>query len=155
MIFNKIEGGDKILKIYLDNCCYNRPFDDQSQIKIHLEAQAKLYIQAQIREGVYDLVWSYILDYENGKNPYEEKRIAIAPWKEIATLCISEETEDILLFAESLAAKGIKTYDALHISCAVAAYCQYYITTDKKLLNTPIPEIKIVSPIVFVSEMEE
>lgn len=100
------------------------------------------------------MVWSYILDYENGKIPYEEKRIAIAPWKEIATLCISEETEDILLFAESLAAKGIKTYDALHISCAVAAYCQYYITTDKKLLNTPIPEIKIVSPIVFVSEME-
>ena len=143
------------MKIYLDNCCYNRPFDDQSQIKIHLEAQAKLYIQAQIREGVYDLVWSYILDYENGKNPYEEKRIAIAPWKETCTLCISEETEDILLFAESLAAKGIKTYDALHISCAVAAYCQYYITTDKKLLNTPIPEIKIVSPIVFVSEMEE
>lgn len=25
------------MKIYLDNCCYNRPFDDQSQIKIHLD----------------------------------------------------------------------------------------------------------------------
>lgn len=46
------------MRIYLDNCCYNRPFDDQSQIKIHLEAQAKLYIQAKIREGTYDLVWS-------------------------------------------------------------------------------------------------
>lgn len=55
------------MKIYLDNCCYNRPFDDQSQLKIHLETQAKLYIQAKIKEGVYDLVWSYILDYENGK----------------------------------------------------------------------------------------
>lgn len=51
-----IKGGEMVLKIYLDNCCYNRPFDDQSQIKIHLEAQAKLYIQAKIREGVYDLV---------------------------------------------------------------------------------------------------
>lgn len=69
------------MKIYLDNCCYNRPFDDQSQIRIHLETQAKLYIQSKIREGTYDLVWSYILDYENGKNPYEEKRLAIAPWK--------------------------------------------------------------------------
>ena len=143
------------MKIYLDNCCYNRPFDDQSQIKIHLEAQAKLNIQAQIRNGVYDLVWSYILDYENGKNPYEEKRLAIAPWKEISSFCVAEETEDILIFAESLASKGIKTYDALHISCAVAAHCEYYLTTDKKLLNTPIPEIKIVSPIVFVNEMEE
>lgn len=142
------------MRIYLDNCCYNRPFDDQTQMKIHLETQAKLYVQAKIKEGVYELVWSYILDYENKKNPYEEKRLAIAPWKLIASFCISEETEEILLFAESLASKGIKTYDALHISCAVAARCEYYLTTDKKLLNTSIPEIKIVSPIVFVNEME-
>lgn len=91
------------MKIYLDNCCYNRPFDDQTQMKIHLETQAKLYIQAKIKEGAYDLVWSYILDYENGKNPYDEKRLAIAPWKELASSCVSEETESILLFAESLA----------------------------------------------------
>lgn len=142
------------MKIYLDNCCYNRPFDDQTQMKIHLETQAKLYVQSKIKDGLYDLVWSYILDYENGKNPYEEKRLAIAPWKMLASSCVSEETEDILSFAESLASKGIKTFDALHISCAVAAGCEYYVTTDKKLLNTPIPEVKIVSPIVFVNEME-
>lgn len=143
------------MKIYLDNCCYNRPFDDQSQIKIHLETQAKLYIQDKIREGVYELVWSYILDYENGKNPYQEKRLAIAPWKKIASSCIEKETESILLFAETLALKEIKTYDALHIACAVAAGCEYYLTTDKKLLNTPVQEIRIVNPIIFVSEMEE
>ena len=142
------------MRIYLDNCCYNRPFDDQTQMKIHLETQAKLYIQSKIREGAFDLAWSYILDYENGKNPYEEKRQAIAPWKNFATIIIAEETDEILLFAESLAAKGIKTFDALHISCAVSAGCDYYLTTDKKLLNTPISEIKIVSPVVFVDEME-
>lgn len=127
------------MKIYLDNGCYNRPFDDQAKIK----------------ESVYDLVWSYILYYENGKNPYEEKRLAIAPWKKIASSCVTEETEDILLFAESLTSKGIKTFDALHISCAVAAHCEYFLTTDKKLLNSSIPEIQIVSPIAFVNEMEE
>jgi len=31
------------MKIYLDNCSYNRPFDDQSQMKIRLETEAKLY----------------------------------------------------------------------------------------------------------------
>ena len=91
------------MKIYLDNCCYNRPFDDQSQIKIHLEAQAKLYVQAKIKEGIYELAWSYILDYENGKYPYEEKRLAIAPWKSIASTYVAKETEDILIFAETLA----------------------------------------------------
>ncbi len=100
------------------------------------------------------MVWSYILDYENGKNPYEEKRLAISPWRAIASSFIAEETEEILTFAESLVLRGIKTYDALHISCAVAAQCDYFLTTDKKLLNTLISEIKIVSPIVFVDEME-
>ena len=100
------------------------------------------------------LVWSYILDYENGRNPYEEKRRAIAPWKTIASECISEESEELLNFAEALNVKGIKTYDALHIACAVSANCEFYLTTDKKLLNTPTPEIKIVNPIIFVNEME-
>ena len=33
------------MRIYLDNCCYNRPYDDQSQIRVSLETQAKLYTQ--------------------------------------------------------------------------------------------------------------
>lgn len=144
-----------MIKIYLDNCCYNRPFDDQTQMKIHLETQAKLYVQTKIKENKYFLVWSYILDYENGRNPYDEKRLAIAPWRNIASKFISEESEEILTFAESLSQKRIKTFDALHIACAVSAGCDYYLTTDKKLLNTPIAEIKIVSPITFVNEMEE
>ena len=144
-----------MVKIYLDNCCFNRPFDDQTQIKIHLETQAKLYIQAKIKDGLYGLVWSYILDYENGRNPYEEKRRAISPWRKIASECISEESEEILIFAESLSEKGIKTYDALHLACSVSANCDYYLTTDKKLINTPIPEIKILNPVIFVNEMEE
>ena len=37
------------IKIYLDNCCYNRPFDDQTYLKISLEAQAKLQIQSDIK----------------------------------------------------------------------------------------------------------
>lgn len=142
------------MRIYLDNCCYNRPFDDQTHMKIQLETQAKLYIQKEIREGTYELAWSYILDYENEKNPFEEKRLAIHPWKDIASFHISEETENILLFAENLASKGIKTYNALHISCAVAAQCKYFITTDTKLLNISIPEISIINPVEFINKTE-
>ena len=41
-----------LMKIYLDNCCYNRPFDDQTALKVHLEAIAKLAIQADIKRGI-------------------------------------------------------------------------------------------------------
>ena len=36
------------MKIYLDNCCFNRPFDDQKQLRIKLETEAKLDIQKRI-----------------------------------------------------------------------------------------------------------
>lgn len=97
------------------------------------------------------LVWSYILDYENGRNPYEEKRRVIAPWKRIAYECIAEESEEILTFAELQSEKGIKTYDVFHIACVVSANCDFYLTTDKKVLNTRIPEIKILNPPLFVA----
>ena len=47
-----------MLKIYLDNCCYNRPFDVQEQDLIRIETQAKLAIQRKIKEGKYTLAWS-------------------------------------------------------------------------------------------------
>jgi hypothetical protein len=35
-------------RIYLDNCCFNRPYDDRSNFNVHLEAQAKIFIQNEI-----------------------------------------------------------------------------------------------------------
>lgn len=141
------------MRIYLDNCCFNRPFDDQTQLTIYLESQAKLYIQYQIINKEYELVWSYILEYENKQNPYEIRRNAIIEWKNIAGEIVVEN-ESILEFAESLLSKGIKAKDALHIASAVCSNCDYFITTDKKLLNTVIKEIKTCNPIDFIREME-
>jgi hypothetical protein len=46
-------------KLYLDNCCFNRPFDDQSQLKVSLETQALAFIQEGIADGNYELIWSF------------------------------------------------------------------------------------------------
>jgi len=61
------------MRIYLDNCCFNRPFDDQSRLRIRLESEAKMAIQESIQLGIYALVWSYVMDYENHKNPFPER----------------------------------------------------------------------------------
>ena len=65
------------MRIYLDMCCYNRPYDDQTQTRIALESQAKLHIQSMIKEGRYDLVGSYALDYEVSRNPFDMRRSSI------------------------------------------------------------------------------
>ncbi len=66
------------MKIYLDNCLFNRPFDEQSHIRIRIETEEKLAIQEEIRRGTYQLIWSYILDYENSKNPFRERHKCVA-----------------------------------------------------------------------------
>ena len=68
----------KVVRIYLDMCCYNRPYDDQSQLKISMETQAKLHIQTLIKEGKLQLITSYMLRYECGNNPFEMRRNAIS-----------------------------------------------------------------------------
>jgi hypothetical protein len=73
-----------MLKIYLDNCCYNRPFDEQDQDLIRLETEAKLIIQNKTKCGFYSLVWSFMLSSENYENPSEDKREAIKSWRFIA-----------------------------------------------------------------------
>jgi len=39
------------MRIYLDNCVFNRPFDDQSHLRVRLEPEAKLYIQSRIKQA--------------------------------------------------------------------------------------------------------
>ena len=141
------------MKLYLDNCCFNRPFDDQTQLKIHLESQAKLAVQDMILNGIHSLVWSYMLEYENSQNPFEIRRDAIIKWKDIADTYI-EENENILMVAESLLTKGIKAKDAIHIACAAETKCDYFLTTDIGILKKNIDIVKVINPIDFIRETE-
>ena len=49
------------MRVYLDNCCYNRPFDEQAQLAVRLETEAKLEVQRQMRSGELEYVWSDML----------------------------------------------------------------------------------------------
>ena len=142
------------MKIYLDNCCFNRPFDDQSHIRIRLEAEAKLKIQDDIQTGNIELVWSYILSAENEANPFEERKVAIAVWQKLAKIDVGERS-DILTKAHEIGKFGIHSKDALHIACAICSECTYFLTTDDHILNKNdlILEIVIIDPIGFIKEV--
>ncbi|MDR1323245.1 MAG: PIN domain-containing protein [Candidatus Margulisbacteria bacterium] len=142
------------MRIYLDICCFNRPYDDQEQLKIKLETEAKLFIQQEILSGKHELIWSYILEYENNRNPYEEKRNAIKLWKDVAKIHC-EENSEIIKQAEKLEKQGLKTKDALHVACAINALAKYFITTDKQLLSAKIKDIRIINPVDFIDILEE
>jgi hypothetical protein len=142
------------VRVYLDNCCFNRPFDDQRQTRVRLEAEAKLCIQEHIRSGTLELVWSYMLDFENAANPFEERCTTISGWRQSATMNV-EETAMILQRATILAGRGLKAKDALHIACAIAGECMYFVTTDDDILKCrqDVHDITVIDPTAFVREL--
>ncbi len=143
------------MRIYLDNCCFNRPFDDQKQLKIKLETEAKLYIQQGIIDGIYELVWSYILEYENKQNRFDDIRNTIYKWKYIAKIHC-KENDKIIEYAENLKKhSNIRTKDALHIACSIYTNSDYLITTDKQLFNLKLDDIKIINPLIFFNKVEQ
>ncbi|MCL2120063.1 MAG: hypothetical protein FWH27_16725 [Planctomycetaceae bacterium] len=136
-------------RIYFDNCSYNRPFDDQSQVIVRLEADAKLHIQELVKNRTLELVWSFVLDYENSFNPFADKREQIRAWRSLATHYCGFSTQ-VVGKATSLMQLGLKQADASHIACVALSHADYFITTDKRILNKNITEIRVVNPMTFI-----
>jgi predicted nucleic acid-binding protein len=133
---------------------FNRSFDEQSQIRIRLETEAKLSIQEDIRRGTYEVIWSYIIDYENNKNPFQEGKEQIIKWKKYAISDVEENIE-IINTAILLNEKGLQKMDSLHIACAIFAKADYFLTTDDKVIKkaNTINNVKIVDPIDFIKQV--
>jgi len=57
---------------------------------------------------------------------------------------------------DELTSIGLKPIDALHIACAVALECDYFLTVDKGILKKTagISQIKIANPMNLISELE-
>lgn len=144
------------MKVYLDNCTFNRPFDDQSYIRVRLEAEAKLFIQEKIKLGELELVWSYILDFENEQNPFKERRNTIKKWKEFAITDINASPE-IISQAYSLVSLGLKAKDALHIASAINGKAECFLTTDDAILIklSNFNEINVINPINFIPILDK
>lgn len=145
-----------MLKIYLDNCCYNRPFDLSNEPKVLLETEAKLFIQSLIRYGDIRLVSSFVLYSEVVENPLEYKRNAILQFiDKYATEHIGSETKpEALNIATEIMKTGIKAFDAAHIACAILAECDYFITTDKRILRYKTNRMQILNPVDFIKIWE-
>ena len=144
------------VRVYLDNCTYNRPFDDQTQIKLALETEAKRHIQQLITENIIDLVYSYVNRFENNKNPQPANKKAIDEFFKRAIFYIDHtHSKNIEERVITIKKSGIKTADAFHVSCAIEGNCSYFITTDKPLLKYSNSEITICNPVQFIDYMEE
>ena len=140
------------LRIYLDNCCYNRPYDDQNNFDINIETLYILQIQKLVLKNEISLVWSFMLNYENNKNKNVEAKNSIQNWETVASIII-RANDEILDRARKYQILGLKPADSLHISSAVQSNANFFITVDKKILNKKVNDIKLTTPQNFYNEI--
>jgi hypothetical protein len=100
------------------------------------------------------LAWSYILDYENSRNPFRERREQINEWKKYSNQDIQEHPI-IIEIAKTLNEEGFRKIDSLHIACAIFMKCDYFLTTDDTVLKKAklVDKIHIDDPIGFIKEV--
>ena len=137
--------------IYLDLCCFNRPFDDQGQLVVRLQTEAKLHVQQAIQHGDMSLAWSAMMDLENNTNPDYDRRTAISRWKAVASVDV-DTSPDVETVAEELVRVSIKPMDALHVASAIKAGAVWFLTTDKGLLRKLKNDqrIQVADPVDFI-----
>ncbi len=139
----------------MDVCCFNRPFDDQTQNRIRIESEAALTILSRCQED-WKLVRSEIIDYEISKIPDDERR------KKVEILAsISKEKlmvdEDIVNRAMELENIGFKPVDALHLACAEKS-ADVILTTDDDIVKkakNPSVKVDVENPLRWLTEVLE
>ena len=144
------------MRIYLDNCCLNRPFDDQSQNRIRLESESIIIIMNRLFQGEWEWISSEVLDIEIENTPNIEKRHYLTQLPEFVHESLRIENVD-LERAKQLESMGFKSFDAMHIACAERGNVETFFTTDDKLLKLSDRlknelNVKVLNPLTWLTE---
>ena len=121
-----------MVRTYLDVCALKRPFDDQTQPRIRLEADAVLELLAAPPERL-TFVHAPAHDLENAQNPLTSRAARVADW--LASVPRAEVgAADLTRRIQELMALGFRNFDAFHVACAECANADVFATTDDRLL---------------------
>lgn len=144
------------MKIYLDNCCYNRLFDDRTNIKNYLEREAILIIMQKAYEGEDEIIGSDVLDIEISKIASPEKRGNVEGVYRALISNVQEFNKGIENRAKEIVKiSNIRAFDSLHLASAEAG-ADILLTTDVKFLRNCkkiFCKVDVKNPIEYVMEV--
>jgi predicted nucleic acid-binding protein len=120
--------------VYLDICCFKRPFDDIARERVRREAAAVAAILDAASAGRCQLVRSPAHDFENDRNPREDRRLATRLWLNAATI-LSGTDPATAGRARELTTLGVTALDSLHLTFAEHVAARWFVTTDDRLLK--------------------
>jgi len=145
------------VKVYLDVSCLNRPFDDQRQMRIRLEAEAVTLILEQCDRGDWEQVSAEIARIEINAMPDADRKarvqLLLPDEKAILTL-----TQPVFERAASLGPLGFKPADALHVAAAETLRADVLLSCDDRLCRAArrrrgALKVRVVNPLDWLKEI--
>ncbi|MBQ8698553.1 MAG: PIN domain-containing protein [Schwartzia sp.] len=144
------------MRLYLDCCCYNRPFDAASNDRIHDESEAVLSVINRCRKGAHTILGSSVLRLEIDKirDPGKKGKVQLLY---SASTSFVPYTEEIKKRAEALRVDtSIRLMDSLHLASAEAGKADIFLTTDDKLIRgckNIQTALRVLNPVAFLAEV--
>lgn len=152
-----VNNEGEIIKIYLDCCSMQRPFDDKSQPRVAVEAEAILVVLSLCESNCLEIISSDALLLEINRIPDPFRKEETLKIIKLAKQTI-ELTSEIEMLAREFEAYGIKTLDALHLAFASVSRVDYFCTCDDKFMRKSKLlknlNIKVASPTELVMELD-
>jgi predicted nucleic acid-binding protein len=150
-------AGDKA--VYLDTCCYSRPFDNRSQAKIAAEARAIKVAVNMCKIAGYPIIGSEAVEFELGRIKDGKKRKEIERFYR-GTICYSAAFfEQSIERANELMAEGLGNMDSRHLAIAENEGARILLTADEDFVricaNKDLSFVKVVNPVIFLTEISK
>jgi predicted nucleic acid-binding protein len=145
------------MRVYLDVSCLNRPFDDQSQKRVRLEAEAVIEVLERCLAGEWEHVSSTItiVEIDAIANPDQRARVRkLLP----APNAIMKLGNSELDRAAELELLGVKSADALHVAAAESCGATVLLSCDDRLCravrrNETIVQVPVRNPADWLKEV--
>ena len=142
------------MRLYIDLNCFNRPFDDQRQVRIRHETEAVFAILKRIAEGKDTLIWSWVIDFENAKHPMPDRRDEIALWKNRAeVIALDAGVEER---SRQLSGHGIPALDAAHLASAEAGNAHVFLPCDDVVVKRAKRRklgLRVLNPVAYCKKV--
>jgi predicted nucleic acid-binding protein len=142
--------------VYLDSCCYNRPFDNQDHERVILETEAILAILERCeRKKDWLIVGSDVLLSEIRQNTDPRRQEKLMLLYSLAPIQIDLD-DSIVLRAEEFERHNIKSFDALHLASAERANADVLLTTDIRFIKAAKrtnANIDVKNPLIWLWEV--
>ena len=147
-----------MIRVYLDTCCYSRPSDDQTQLRVMLESEAILDILERATRGDWTIIGSDAVQGELAAIRDPDRRLGAKDLAGYSAEYVHID-EDQRRRGEALERMGLRGYDSVHIACAEAASADVLLTTDDALIRRARRlqhklAVRVANPVSWLEEIE-